>query len=186
MNSPLTKEQQAEVTRLYRESGWSIKKIAKILHISDRRVSAFLRGKMGTAGISKPCKPSKAGKKPCCCKQKKGKKEQDPFVSMVREGCQQFEEAAYDFVAAVDSCVVEGLEDVLSAEKISKKQMAKRMEKRLNTLLESSVEMFFNAAIAMVFTMPVGFKKLWLSSIERDPKDALSKKGKSKGKKKAK
>ena len=125
-------------------------------------------------------------KKPCCCEQKKGKKEQDPFVLMVREGCKQFEEAAYNFVDAVDSCIVEGLEELLSDDKITKKQMAKRMGRRLNTLLESACEMSFNAAIAMLFTMPVGFKKLWLSSIERDPQDALHKKGKFKGEKKAK
>ena len=46
MVKSFTKEEKEKIDRLYRKDGWSIKKIAHHLKVSDKRVSAYLKGMM--------------------------------------------------------------------------------------------------------------------------------------------
>jgi hypothetical protein len=75
--SPLTAEQQEKVIRRRRQN-WSIEKIARDLHVSEKRVSAYLKSmavQKETTSAKKPKegkkvadkKSAKADKKPCKC-----------------------------------------------------------------------------------------------------------------------
>lgn len=80
--SPLTADQQEKVFRRRRQ-GWSIEKIARDLHVSEKRVSAYLKSMAALLESTSAKKPkegkkiadkkaAKADKKPCKCG--KGKK----------------------------------------------------------------------------------------------------------------
>lgn len=75
--SPLTADQQEKVFRRRRQ-GWSIEKIARDLHVSEKRVSAYLKSmevQLESTSAKKPKegkkiadkKAAKADKKPCKC-----------------------------------------------------------------------------------------------------------------------
>ena len=104
MHKPITKEQKAKMDWLYRERGWSIKKIAKHLHIGDKRVSAYLRGK--------PCG--------CECNKKPEKKVNDSFLVTVKGLAKSYENACSNFVDTVYKIILEEISDLLSTKKITK------------------------------------------------------------------
>ena len=160
MHKPLTKEQKEKIDWLYRERGWSIKKIAKHLHIGDKRVSAYLRGK--------PCG--------CECTKKPDKKVNDSFLVTVKGLAKTYEKACSNFVDTVYKIILEEISDLLSTKKITKKECEKRVDGRLDRLFDASMNLTYSAGCAAVFTMPPRFKRLWLESILRNPKEVIKKK----------
>ena len=160
MHKPLMKEQKEKIDWLYRERGWSIKKIAKHLHIGDKRVSAYLRGK--TCG--------------CECNKKPGKKVNDSFLVTVKGLAKSYEKSCSNFVDTVYKIILEEISDLLSTKKITKKECEKRVNGRLNRLFDASMNLTYSAGCAEVFTIPPRFKRLWLESILRNPKEAIKKK----------
>ena len=160
MHKPLTKEQKEKIDWLYRERGWPIKKIAKDLHIGDKRVSAYLRGK--------PCG--------CECNKKPEKKVNDSFLVTVKGLAKAYEKACSNFVDTVYKIILEEISDLLSTKKITKKECEKRVDENLNRLFNASINLTYSAGCAAVFMMPPNFKQLWLESILRNPKEAIKKK----------
>lgn len=160
MHKPLTKEQKTKMDWLYRERGWSIKKIAKHLHIGDKRVSAYLRGK--------PCG--------CECNKKPNKKVNDSFLVTVKGLAKTYEKACNNFVDTVYKIILEEISDLLSTKKITKKECEKRVDGRLDRLFDASMNLTYSAGCAAIFSMPPKFKRLWLESILRNPKEAIKKK----------
>lgn len=160
MITPLTKEQKGKIDWLYRERGWSIKKIAKQLHIGDKRVSAYLRGK--------PCG--------CECNKKPDKKLNDSFLVTVKGLAKTYEKACNNFVDTVYKIILEEISDLLSTKKITKKECEKRVDGRLDRLFDVSMNLTYSAGCAAIFLMPPKFKRLWLESILRNPKEAIKKK----------
>ena len=160
MHKPLTKEQKEKIDWLYRERGWSIKKIAKQLHIGDKRVSAYLRGKT--------CR--------CECNKKPDKKVNDSFLVTVKGLAKTYEKACNNFVDTVYKIILEEISDLLSTKKITKKECEKRVDGRLDRLFDASMNLTYSAGCAAIFSMPPRFKRLWLESILRNPKEAIKKK----------
>ena len=160
MTKPLTKEQKEKIDRLYRERGWAIKKIAKHLHIGDKRVSAYLRGK--------PCG--------CDCNKKPDKKVNELFLVTVKGRAKAYEEACSNFVDTVYKIILEEISDLLLPKKITKKECEKRVDGRLDRLFNASMNLTYSAGCAAIFSMPPKFKRLWLESILRNPKEAIKKK----------
>ena len=173
MITPLTKEQKEKIDNLYRKRGWSIKKIAKQLHIGDKRISAYLRGKQEFV-------------KPCGCESnnKPKDKNKDCFLNTVNGIVKTYEEACYNFVDTVYKTMLEEISDLLSTKKITKKEWEKRADARLSKLFDVSMDMTYSAGCAALFTMPPRFKMLWLESLKRNPADAVKKVEKSKKAKK--
>ena len=160
MHKPLTKEQKEKIDWLYRERGWPIKKIAKHLHIGDKRVSAYLRGK--------PCG--------CECNKKPDKKVNDSFLVTLKGISKTYEKACSNFVDTVYKIILEEISDLLSTKKITKKECEKRVDGRLDRLFDASMNLTYSAGCAAIFSMPPKFKRLWLESILRNPKEAIKKK----------
>lgn len=167
MITPLTKEQKEKIDNLYRERGWSIKKIAKQLHIGDKRISAYLKGKMDSSSV-----------KPCGCESNKKPKDKkkDGFLVTVDRVVKAYEEACYNFVDTVYKTMLNEISDLLSTKKITKKECEKRVDARLNKLFDVSMDLTYSAGCAALFTMPPRIKMLWLESILRNPKEAIKKK----------
>lgn len=168
MHKPLTTEQKEKITILYRERGWSIKKIAKHLHIGDKRVSAFLRGK--------PCG--------CECNKKPAKQETDEFLITVKGLVKAYEKACNNFVDVVYKTILEEISDLLTTKKVTKKECEKRVDARLDRLFNAAMNMTYSAGCAAIFTMPPRFKRMWLENLLRNPKEAMKKKASTKKTKK--
>ena len=165
MHKPLTTEQKEKVTYLYRERGWSIKKIAKGLHIGDKRVSAYLKGKMGSG---KPCgcephkKPESTGKA--------------AFLKTVKGLAKSYETACNSFATTVYKIILEEISDLFCSQKHTKKECEKRADARLERLFDAVMNVTYSAGCAALFTMPPGFKKIWLDNLSNDPSVAMKKK----------
>ena len=166
MKSPLTEKQQKEIERLYRKSGWSIKKIAKHLHISDKRVSAFLRGKGGDCGITT----------------------KEPFQIAVEHAVKICGESIAKCTDTIYRTILESLLEVLEGANGGKSPKAydKKTDKMLSKLYDALAEAIYNTSVAVLFTMPKKFKNIWVSNIDNEP--TVSKKNKrcANGKKKCK
>lgn len=158
MKTPLDDKQKAAVDKL-RESGKSIKAIAKEIHVSDRRVSAYLN--------ERKCE--------CSCKGKVSspKKVKDKLVEMETLTRNNFEKSVANCTKIIYDSVVcgilEGIEGFRTDKHISKKNQQKKIHKRLDSLFFGLSTAMYEAAVAMMFSMPSKLKKLWVDSINRDP-----------------
>lgn len=174
MHKPLTTEQKEKITILYRERGWSIKKIAKHLHIGDKRVSAFLCGK--------PCG--------CGCNKKPAKQETDEFLITGKGLVKAYEKACNNFVEVVYKTILEEISDLLTTKKVTKKECEKHVDARLNRLFNSAMNMTYSAGCAAIFSMPPRLKRMWLENLLLlenllcDPKEAMKKRASTKKTKK--
>ena len=157
MHTPLTKEQMDKIVRRYRKCGWSIKRIAKELHISDKRVSHYLKGGC--------CDYKVVAEKP---KNGKGEKGVDLFSKIVKESCSKLNKGIFDYSDLVCRTILEELLDVLKHE-TSVKEGMKNSEARVRKLRDSLAEVLIEAGIAVIWTMPPALKKLWMDNIGRDP-----------------
>ena len=168
MHLQFTEKQQKTIDRLYRKEQWPIKAIARHLQVSDKRVSAFLRGEeMKAVDETKGCK----------CKEKKGKKK-DKFSHMVDMTVQDFNESLCECSSTILNMIYDCIIDVLdNKKKLSKKEIQKITDKRLEKLYDSIGSAVFSAAMAVIFTMPSVFKRLWIEKVDEDPK-VYHKKGK--------
>lgn len=169
MHNPLTKEQIEKIDRRYRKCGWTIKKIARDLHISDKRVSAYLRGELK----AESCKPSK----PCIggCHKKTNNKV-SPFVAAVATAVKNYEDASIACTDVIYKTILTELIDVFSCTKYkSKKEIEKKMNRRLNELNEAIMRVTYEAAAAAILTMPPTFKKMFIENLDKNPSDEVKK-----------
>lgn len=164
MKTPLDDKQKAAIDGL-RKKGKSIKAIAKAIHVSDKRVSAYLKGR----------------KSECSCHGKGSaqKNKKDPFGEMVKMSINNFGESVSECAAIIDEtvlgCLHEILEDISSNKKTSKKNLQRHIHKRLDCLFTGLSSAMHDAAVAMIFNMPSKMKKLWVDSINRDPREVWKK-----------
>lgn len=168
MHNPLTKEQMEKIDRRYRKCGWSIKKIAKDLHISDKRVSAYLRRELKPEAV----KPSK---KIVGSSNKKQGKKPSLFVASVATAIKNYEEASLECTDTIYKTILTELIDVLSAKKRSKEEVMKKTNRMLDELNEAIMRVTFEAAAAAILTMPPSFKKMFLENIDKNPIDEVKK-----------
>lgn len=148
----LTEEQKKKVDNLYREKHWPIKKIAKELHIGDKRVSAFLNGKKMNPAASKPAKG--------CCKHES---QQEVLLGkLIRGMSKSAETESKDFIASLLGAVLDIVTEVVEAKKFNRKVWDKRGRKLLASfgLASSAVSAF------SLFAMPKSFKKSFINCID--------------------
>ena len=120
-----------------RDEGKSIKKIAKELHISDRRISAFLA--------------------PYEKQRNELIKEYDNFGTIA---CHDAGKSLREVTAALAECFLDTISDVFQA-KSSRESIAKNVKKNLDGIAESLHEMVMNIAIVTMWAMPPDKKMLW-------------------------
>lgn len=157
MTKELTEKQKEQIDRRYRKCGWSIKRIAKDLHISDRRVSAYLKGLV--------CKPS--GKEPS---QNKKPDTFAEYVTVFTDG-----EPVKGFIAALHKLLLDDILAITTGKATSKKAI----EKVLDEVFETFVEAATVIAICTMLEMPDSIKEKWCC--KSSPK-AAKKAGKGKSK----
>lgn len=141
-----------------RSKGKSIKAIAKEMHISDKRISAFLR--------------------PIEEKERKHRINKGLFDKFIRLTCRSANESVNEFVAELSNSQLTQIEGVLS------EQSAKKRKEKLHTALTGVLETFIAAALRMgivaMWTMPAKYKKLWMYNIFEDPPKCKAAKHKGK------
>lgn len=167
MHNPLTKEQMKKVDELYRNRSWSIKKIAKELRISDRRVSAFLRGDM-------------KGEK----EKKESNGNKDFFQAAVKESVKEYERNCEHLTKVLYITILEEVKDTLGHKSWSKAELNNVVDKRLGRLFNAIVDATTMAVCEVMFTMPRKLKVLWAKSLDREPNDFLHAKQKKQALKK--
>lgn len=156
MQKPLTEEQMEKIDRRRNKSGWSIKRIAKDLHISDKRVSAYLRG----------------NQKPEAKKDKNPAKNKDAFLTTVKTSIEGASNAISGCADVIYDTILEVICDLFSDKKFTKKELKEKFNKRFDKLADAIGDAAYSTGVAVIFTMPPEFKKLWVESLMRNPKDA--------------
>ena len=141
-------EQEKKAVLKKRENGKSIKAIAKEMHISDKRISAFL----------KPIEEKKR-------KHDANKKLFDRFVAL---SCSHADDAVNEFVSAISDSQLSQIQNVLvgKPKKEQKIELRKSLEELFETFLDASMRM----AVVAMWTMPAKYKKLWMYNLCEDPK----------------
>ena len=139
-------EDQISVIIKGREKGLSIKAIARSLHISDKRVAAFVR------------------------LLNEEKKRDMSFHNFVREACNDADKACRHFMATLFSHVYDEMEEVADGKKHTQKEIKKHVKKALNESLDAYMDSALLMAIVAMWTMPAKFKALWLDNCNVDPK----------------
>lgn len=141
-------ESEKSTVLKFRSKGKSIKAIAKQMHISDKRISAFLR-------------PIEEGKR----KHEVNKRLFDRFIAYA---CSCANDAVNEFVAAVFDSQISQIQNVTSGkpEKELKKDLHNSLEALFETFLDASMRM----AVVAMWTMPAKYKKIWLYNIFENPK----------------
>lgn len=176
MVKSFTKEEKEKIDSLYRNDGWPIKKVARHLGVSDKRVSAYLKGEMEE-------KPLDSCGKDECLKEEVTKGE---FLSCIKGMIKTHADSCYKFVDAVYTVILEEVLEVLTEKKLSKKVVTKRCNERLDRLFKATMDVTYAAGCAAIFTMPQRYKKAWADNVLTDPlrclKESLNKKS-SNGKK---
>ena len=165
MVKAFTKDEKEKIDSLYRKDGWSIKKIARHLRVSDKRVSAYLRGKMED-------KPLDSSSKDECLEIAGGK---DEFLLAVKEIVKTHAESCYKFVEAFRSVILDEICELLTEDKLTKKEIKKRCNERLDRLFKATMDVTYSAGCAALFTMPPRYKKAWVANISTDPLGCLNK-----------
>lgn len=168
MFKSFTKEEKDKIDRLYRKDGWAIKKIARHLKVSDKRVSAYLRGKMDEKPLDS------FGKEEC----QKIDGVKDEFLSDVKESIKIHAESCDKFVAALHSVILDVVIEVLTEDNLPKKEIKKRCHERLDKLFKATMDVTFAAGSAAIFTMPPRYKKACLANLHTDPLKCLKNAGK--------
>ena len=161
-----TEEEKDKIDCLYRKDGWAIKKIARHLKVSDKRVSAYIKGMMEDKPIDS------CGNDECKKKIDAGK---DEFLSYVKESIKIHAESCYKFVEAVNSFILGEVIEVLTEDKLQKKEIKKRCYERLDKLFKETMDMTHAAGIASVLTMPPCYKKAFLSNLHIDALGCINK-----------
>ena len=147
MHKPLTKLQKEQIDRRYREYFWPIKKIAKELHISDRRVSAYLGGKMvDTSNVSD--KPN----------DKKDRK-----YKSIAEVSQSKNPSFADFI------------DAFAAD--ASKPNKEKVRAALDELFKGFVDAVSVLAMGALYAMPKRLKQTWIAHVNKEPIFRLAKDG---------
>jgi hypothetical protein len=131
-----------------RSKGKSIKSIAKEMHISDKRVSAFLR--------------------PIEEKKRKHKANKRLFDRFVAHACSYSNDAVKEFVATISASQLSQIQNVLVGR--SKKEQKIELRKSLEELFETFLGASMSLADVAIWTMPAKYKKLWMSNILEEPK----------------
>lgn len=136
-----------------RAAGESIKKIAKKIHVSDKRVASFLR--------------------PIEEKKRRHKINKGLFDKFVRLSCANANKTTRDFVATLNDHLLSQIEDVLKSgnKKDAKKKLRKSLDEIWVKFLDASMQM----AIITMWTMPAKYKKLWMYMVCEDPQKSISK-----------
>lgn len=131
-----------------RSNGKSIKAIAKEMHISDKRISAFLR----------PIEEKKR-------KHEVNKRLFDRFVAL---SCSHANDAVNEFVAAISDSQLSQIQNLLvgKPKKEQKIELRKSLEQLFETFLDASIRM----AVVAMWTMPAKYKKLWMYNVMEEPK----------------
>lgn len=166
MVKSFTKEEKDKIDRLYRKDGWAIKKIARHLKVSDKRVSAYIKGMMEDKPIDS------CGKDECKKKIEEGK---DEFLSYVKESIKIHAESCYKFVETLHSFILDDVCEVLTEDKLPKKEIKKRCYERLNKLFKATMDVTHAAGIAAALTMPPCYKKACLSNLHIDALGCINK-----------
>ena len=160
MVKSFTKEEKEKIDRLYRKDGWAIKKIASHLKVSDKMVSSYLKGKMEDKPLDS------CGKEEC---RKKIEPNKGDFISCAKEMIQSHAESCYKFAATFTSVMLDEVIELFTEEKLTKKEIKKRCDERLNKLFKATLEVTLAAGCAAILTMPPENKKAWLDNILTDP-----------------
>ena len=171
MATPFTEKEKAEITRLYRKEKKSIKTIAKLLHKSDKRISAFLRGKSE-----------------CDCSGKKATTAEDAFFDVIRCACEDAADKCEKLVSNAYTDILGILLDVLKHGDKDEKKISKVVDVRCNRHNKDFQDAVCSLCGAMIFGMPTKLKRLWIENIDTCPKGAYkgSKSSSKKTKKTAK
>ena len=153
----LTEEQKKKVDHLYRVKLWPIKKIAKSLHIGDKRVSAYLKGKPAKTTATKPSKD-------CCgCEGNRAKL----LGKMIHGMSDQAERTSKEFIGAMIVSVLDIVNEIMESKKFNKKVWDKRCKNLLMKFGEAASSVF---AVSL-FAMPKAFKKAFINCIDVENPD---------------
>ena len=163
MHKQFSKTQQKKIDRLYRKEKWSIRAIARILQVSDKRVSAYLRREK-MAGEEPPCTSA------CCHGKHKTTKAIDPFCAMGKKVAKWADDALCDCAAYVHETIMDCIKNVLVAKKnMTKKEIEKVLDKQLNGLYGFLGSAMSKVALATFWSLPASTKKVWIGSIFKEP-----------------
>lgn len=160
MVKSFTKEEKDKIDSLYRKDGWAIKKIARHLKVSDKRVSAYIKGMMEDKPIDS------CGKSEC---RKKIEANKGEFISFTKEMVHNHAESCYRFVDAFNSFILDVVIEIFTEEKLPKKEIKKRCAERLNKLFKATMDVTLAAGCSAILTMPPECKKGWLENLRTNP-----------------
>lgn len=130
-----------------RSKGKSIKAIAKDMHISDKRISAFLR--------------------PIEEKKRKHEVNKRLFDRFIAYACSHAHDAVNELVAAISESQLSQIQNVLVGK--PKKEQKIELRRSLEALFETFLDASMRMAVVAMWTMPANFKKLWMYNIFEDP-----------------
>lgn len=143
----LTKEQQERALAL-RKEGKSIKRIAKELHIHDKRVAYFIRPIEEKANVHKHNKKL--------------------FKEFLKYSFKETDKSCRTFVAQINENLLSLLEGQLLG-KGGSKERKQEVQEMLTNLLTSYVGAAMEVAALSFWTMPAKYKKLWLYMAGEEP-----------------
>ena len=148
----LSKSDKKLIDKLYRKDKWPIKLIAKELHISDRRISAYLRGECCN---EKPVPPKQKKEEDFTAKMEKR------LAKLVNELGKQADEACTDFIAELHKVMLDVINELMECKKFNKKVW----NKRLNDMRTKFSYSISANAVAMLFAMPKAYKRAFMEFI---------------------
>lgn len=186
-----TKEQKARIGEL-RGKGWAIKKIARAMHVSDKRVSAYLLCEKGlskavktekkTAKVTKG-EAKKVAKKPEVKKETEGgddciiikvtardKADDKKLASFLEYAAKKSDEAASKFISTLSDGMLSFINRALSREKFTSADTEKFVGGILDRCTDSFLDAAFSVGTAAQWFAPSTIKKLWVDTVGVDPR----------------
>lgn len=157
-----TTEDKKKILEL-RKSGKSIKEIAKRLHFSDRRVSVYVN----SVEFINQNKPKKAY-------ELLRDKEKSVFKKYLYLLLDNSFSASTGFVRTLNNVILEEMREIMGQLKtgkmLSKKEIQKRTDKRLQSLMDTFTDALISNTALNLFSMPSRYKRFWLRMVDDDPK----------------
>ena len=172
MHKPLTKLQKEQIDRRYREYFWPIKKIAKELHISDRRVSAYLGGKMvDTSNVSDKPNDKKDRKYKSIAEVSQSKN--PSFADFIDAFAADASMSVSGFISELHKHFMADMEQILMGKKPNKE----KVRAALDELFKGFVDAVSVLAMGALYAMPKRLKQTWIAHVNKEPIFRLAKDG---------
>lgn len=168
IQKPLTKEEQKKVLA-FRKQGLSIKAIAKEMHISDKRISAFINGAKATKETPKKKHapkvkasdlkeaPKKTTEKKKCCESKckcKTKKITLTWADMTAET----DAAVGKYIGGLFDSIFKSMSDIFQDKDVSREQFIKQLEQ----ISDDFVDAVAGVGLELLISMPPNLRVAWV------------------------